>query len=80
MRTGPDTGEFMAISVTMEEPKIAAAQLAERVSALSEALEDTAKRLHYYHIANQLSRSADWKQCHLVSCRKARYALTCDFA
>lgn len=70
----------MAISVTNEEPKIQAAQLADRVSALSEALTRNTRAVHGYHRREGMSKAATWRECHLVSCRRARNALEGDFA
>lgn len=77
MTSTQDTGEFLAISVTNEQPQIAAAQLATRVSALSEQLSALSELYHQrVHRGENTSNTAEhFSTCNMMVCRKNREVL-----
>lgn len=77
MANGPDTGEFIALTVTDENTQVAARQLAKRVAALSKALKASSKVAHQLHIERGQARpDTDHANCPMMSCRKAHRALS----
>lgn len=74
--TVQDTGEFLTANVAPENAHIVAAQLAERVSALSDCLRDVGKRLHNNHIRVGMAQpDTTWTDCTVIGCRKIQRAL-----
>lgn len=70
---GPDTGEFIAITVSDEEATKATAILADKLSSAHEAMEKIVTRLHSYHIARGLSDPGSlWTDCIIIGCRLAQ--------
>lgn len=80
MSNGPDTGEFVALTVSGEQATIQAKQLAKRVEALSECLTTTIVKLHNSHRSAGMSKESKWEDCSLVSCRNAKAILNGGFS